>query len=137
MNNILIMLCQHCKHVSVCACACLCVCDFDCLNLVLQRAAVLLTSLRAVSFTDEQSHAKISHQSTRSNAFTHSHTNIYTLIFDNLPQTYFFSFIYLLSLSMDTFTLFLHIGVSKFFFKEIYTFSKDALIKSDSKDHFK
>lgn len=35
MNNILIMLCQHCKHVSVCVCACLCVCDFDCLNLVL------------------------------------------------------------------------------------------------------
>lgn len=56
MNNILIMLRQHCRRASVCACVCayLCVCDFDCLNLVVQRAAVLLTSLRAVSFTDEQ-----------------------------------------------------------------------------------
>lgn len=45
VNNILIMLCQHCRRMSICACTCLCVCDFDCLNLVVQRAAVLLSSL--------------------------------------------------------------------------------------------
>lgn len=45
VNNILIMLCQHCRCMSICACTCLCVCDFDCLNLVVQRAAVLLSSL--------------------------------------------------------------------------------------------
>lgn len=55
MNTILIMLCQHCRRMSICACTCLCVCDFDFLNLVVQRAAVVLSSLGGrISFTDEQ-----------------------------------------------------------------------------------